>query len=92
MKKIFCIILCIVMFGVGLVGCGPTDEEIEQITSEYYSDTTAIIYLDGNLIVEGPVERELQYSNGIYIITIDGMSYKTHASNIVIIKDISKGE
>ena len=92
MKKIFCIVLCIVILGMWLFGCGPTDEEIEQITSEYYSGTTAIIYLDGNLIVEGPVERELHYSNGIYIITIGGMSYKTHASNIVIVKDISKGE
>ena len=92
MKKIFCIVLCIVMFVAGLFGCGPADEEIEQITREYYSNTTAIIYLDGRLIIEGPVEKELGYTNGVYTVTIEGKSYTTHISNIVIIKDISKGE
>lgn len=92
MKKAICAFFAVLLLIAVFNGCRPADEEIEQITSEYYSDMTAIIYLDGNLIAEGPVERELQYSNGIYVITIDGMSYKTHASNIVIIKDISKGE
>ena len=82
MKKIFCAVLCILMLGFGLVGCG----------DEYYAGKTAIIYLNGNLIAEGKVEKCTGYSYGNRSVTIDGVTYETHSSNIVIITDISKGE
>ena len=82
MKKIFCAILCALMLGGGLVGCG----------DERYAGKTAIIYLDGNLIAEGKVEKCRGWSYGSWSVTIDGVTYETHSSNVVIITDISKGE
>lgn len=82
MKKIFCAILCILMLGLNLVGCG----------DEYYVGKTAMIYLDGNLIAEGKVETCRGWSYGSWSVTIDGVTYETHSSNVVIITDISKGE
>lgn len=82
MKKIFCTILCVLMLGFGLVGCG----------DENYVGTTAIIYLDGHLIAEGKVEKCRGWSYGSWSVTIDGVTYETHSSNVVIITDILKGE
>ena len=82
MKKIFCAVLCVLMLGFGLVGCG----------DENYVGKTAMIYLNGNLIAEGKVEKCRGWSYGSWSVTIDGVIYETHSSNIVIITDISKGE
>lgn len=82
MKKIFCAVLCALMLGSWLVGCG----------DENYVGKTAIIYLDGNLIAEGKVEKCMGYTYGSWKVTIDGVTYETHSSNVVIITDISKGE
>ena len=76
MKKIFCTVLCALM-----LGCG----------DENYVGKPAIIYLDGNLIAEGEVEK-CHGINGSWTVTIDGVTYETHSSNVVIITDISKGE
>ena len=81
MKKIFCAILCTLILGLSLVGCG----------DEYYDNKTAMIYLDGNLIAEGKVEKCRGWSYGTWSVTIDGMTYDTHSSNVVIITDNSKG-
>ena len=82
MKKIFCATLCILMLWLSLAGCG----------DEYYAGKTAMIYLDGNLIAEGKVEKSMAHSSGTWSVTIDGVTYETHSSNVVIITDISKGE
>ena len=82
MKKIFCAALCILMLGFGLVGCG----------DEQYDNKTAMIYLGGNLIAEGKLEKYTGFSTGCCVLTIDGKSYQTHSCNFVIITDISKGE
>lgn len=82
MKKIFCAALCALMLGLGLAGCG----------DERYDNKTAMIYLDGNLIAEGKLEKYSGFSTGCCVLTIDGKSYQTHSCNFVIITDISKGE
>lgn len=82
MKKIFCAILCALMLGLGLAGCD----------DEHHGNVTAMIYLDGNLIAEGKVEKCRGWSYGSWSVTIDGVTYETHSSNVVIITDISKGE
>lgn len=82
MKKIFCAILCVLMLGSGLVGCGDKN----------HAGKTAIIYLDGNLIAEGKVEKCIGWSSGNWEVTINGVTYETHSSNVVIIIDNSKGE
>lgn len=90
MKKIFCAVLCALILGLGLSGCG--NEKYEELQKEYYAGKTAIVCLNGNLIAEGKLEEYVVYSNGICLLTIDGKSYKTHSCNFVIITDISKGE
>ena len=90
MKKIFCAALCILMLWLSLAGCG--DEQYEKLQKEYYAGKTAIIYLNGNLIAEGKLEKYVGYSHGICILTIDGKSYQTHSCNFVIITDIERGE
>ena len=75
MKKIFYVVLCALMLGSGLVGCG----------DEYYVGKTAIVYLDGNLIAEGKLEKYSGFSTGCCVLTIDGKSYQTHSCNFVII-------
>ena len=82
MKKIFCAALCILMLWLSLAGCG----------DEYYAGKTAMIYLDGNLVAEGKVEKCHGSSYGSWSMTIDGVTYETHCSNVVIITDNSKGE
>ena len=90
MKKIFCAVLCALMLGLGLAGCD--NEKYEELQKEYYAGKTAIIYLDGNLIAEGKLEKYVGYSTGACVLTIDGKSYQTHSCNFVIITDNSKGE
>lgn len=80
MKKIFCAVLCALILGLSLAGC----------EDENYVGKTAIIYLDGNLIAEGEVEK-CHGINGSWTVVIDGVTYETHSSNVVIITDISKG-
>lgn len=70
------------MLGLGLAGCG----------DESYVGKTAMIYLGGNLIAEGKLEKYQGWSYGSWSVTIDGVTYETHSSNVVIITDISKGE
>lgn len=82
MKKILCVAFCILMLWLSLDGCG----------DEYYAGKTAMIYLDGNLIAEGKVEKCRGWSYGSWSVTIDGVTYETHSSNVVIITDTSKGE
>ena len=82
MKKIFCAVLCILMLWLSLAGCGDED----------YDNKTAMIYLNGNLIAEGKIEKCRGWSYGSWSVTIDGVTYETHSSNVVIITDISKGE
>lgn len=82
MKKIFCAILCALMLSLSLAGCG----------DEQFVGMTAMIYLDGNLIAEGKVERCQGWSSGHWGVTIDGVTYETHSSNVVLITDNSKGE
>ena len=73
MKKIFCAVLCILMLWLNLAGCG--DEKYEELQKEYYAGKTAIISLDGNLIAEGKLEKYVGYSNGICILTINGLIF-----------------
>lgn len=58
-----------------LHGCG----EVQQ------DNKTAMIRLPDGSVVKGKAEVVAGYSSGIYEVTIDGVKYKTHGTNIVVI-------
>ena len=90
MKKIFCAALCILMLWLSLAGCG--DKKYEELQKEYYPGKIAIISLHGKLIADVKVQKFRGWSYGSWSVTIDGVTYETHSSNVVIITDTSKGE
>ena len=68
--------LC-VLFGVilALPGCSSSEENGE--TYAY------IFFPNGKMLVSGEVEAAWHGSNGLLGITIDGIEYQTHCSNVV---------
>ena len=68
--------LC-VLFGVilALPGCSSSKENGE--TYAY------IFFPNGKMLVSGEVEAAWHGSNGLLGITIDGIEYQTHCSNVV---------
>ena len=69
--------LC-VLFGVilALPGCSSSKENGE--TYAY------IFFPNGKMLVSGEVEAAWHGSNGLLGITIDGIEYQTHCSNVVL--------
>lgn len=70
--------LCM-LFGVILTlpGCSSSKENGE--TYAY------IFFPNGKMLVSGEVEAAWHGSNGLLGITIDGIEYQTHCSNIVLV-------
>lgn len=70
--------LCM-LFGVilALPGCSSSEENGE--TYAY------IFFPNGKMLVSGEVEAAWHGSNGLLCITIDGIEYQTHCSNIVLV-------
>ena len=69
--------LCM-LFGVilALPGCSSSKENGE--TYAY------IFFPNGKMLVSGEVEAAWHGSNGLLGITIDGIEYQTHCSNVVL--------
>lgn len=69
--------LC-VLFGVilALPGCSSSEENGE--TYAY------IFFPNGKMLVSGEVEAAWHGSSGLLGITIDGIEYQTHCSNVVL--------
>lgn len=69
--------LC-VLFGVilALPGCSSSKEN-----GEIYA---YIFFPNGKMLVSGEVEAAWHGSNGFLGITIDGIEYQTHCSNVVL--------
>lgn len=71
--------LCLVMLIAALVGCATYDTNTVHATAYVYTP-------DGKLIVNGDCDGYLLGSVGFIIVTIDGVKYKTHISNVTIIE------
>lgn len=81
MKKIFAIILIVVM-AVSLCACN------KQIVDLTYKYDRAIIYLPNGEVVEGKVESWKDFEDGDQIqVKIEGKTYLVHSSNVVLIDD-----
>ena len=71
--------LCFVMLVAALVGC--TTYESNTVLATVY------VYIpDGKLIVNGKCNGYQLGSDGFIVVTIDGVRYKTHTSNVTIIE------
>lgn len=77
--------LCLVMLVITCVGCGVTYSEDNTIES------VAFVYAPGGkLIVYGNLTYVNIFQNGRIVVEIDGITYTTHISNVVIAeKDLS---
>ena len=84
-KKIIAIALLIGSMTV-LVGCGNKD-----FLDTVYTFNKAIISLPDGEIVEGEVQNWTDYADGDQIqVTIDGIVYLVHSSNITLINDVGQ--
>lgn len=72
--------LC-VLFGVilALPGCSSSKEN-----GEIYATYAYIFFPNGKMLVSGEVEAAWHGSSGLLGITIDGIEYQTHCSNVVL--------
>lgn len=82
MKKLFVLILTLVMC-VGLfAGCGNMD-----IVDTVYTFDRAIISMPDGTIVSGKVDSWSDYEGDQLQVEINGVIYLTHATNVVLIAE-----
>lgn len=77
MKKIVIVAALLLALAFALGACGEKEEG---------KDVYAWIYLNGQTVVEGWVERLWDYRNGTLVVDIDGKRYTTHYANAVIVE------
>ena len=78
--RIIAIAICFAMLAASLVACGVTyDESSTNVTGYVYSP-------GGEVIARGKVTHYNVFSSGRVIVTINGVTYSTHLSNVVIME------
>ena len=75
MKKLVIVAALLVALAMALGACGET-----------HKATYAWIYLNGQTVVEGRVERLQEFRDGTLVVDIDGKRYTTHYFNAVIVE------
>ena len=74
--RIIAIAICFAMLAATLVACGVTyDESSTNVTGYVYSP-------GGELIAKGKVTYHNIFSSGCVVVTINGVTYSTHLSNM----------
>ena len=76
--------LCLVMLVAALVGC--TTYDTNTVRANRVRATAYVYTPDGKLIVNGNCNGYQLGSDGFIVVTIDGVRYKTHTSNVTIIE------
>ena len=83
MKKIIAITLSALMLFATLTGCGNKD-----MWDTNYTYDKAIISMPNGAILEGKISNWTDYEDGDQIqVTIDGVVYLVHSSNIILINE-----
>lgn len=70
--------LC-VLFGVILTLPGCSSNKKNDETYAY------VFFPNGKMLVSGKVESAIHGSSGFFSVTIDGIKYQTHCSNVVFV-------
>lgn len=83
MKKIIAVSLSALMLVAMLTGCGNKD-----LWDTNYTYDKAIISMPNGTVLEGKIDNWTDYEDGDQIqVTIDGVVYLVHSSNIVLINE-----
>lgn len=78
--RIIAIAICFAMLAATLVACGVTyDESSTNVTGYVYSP-------GGEVIARGKVTYWNAFTSGRAVVTINGVTYTTHLSNVVIME------
>ena len=79
-KKLLVLLLCGLMLIMGFAGC---NRSLFDTTLKF---DEAYIYMPDGTVVHGEVEKWRDFEDGDQLqVTIDGIAYLTHATNIVLI-------
>lgn len=80
MKKKILLLLCVVMLTIGFAGCN------KSLFDTTYKFDEAVIYIPDGSVVRGKVDKWTDFEDGDQLqVTIDGITYLTHATNVVLI-------
>ena len=83
MKKIFAVILVLLMCALVLCGCQIGNRNIGWDTTQTFR--WAIIQLGNGELIEGAVESWRDFEDGDEVqLTINGITYLTHYSNVIL--------
>lgn len=83
MKKKILLLLCVIMLAIGCTGCAGCNRSLFDTT---YKFNEAIIYIPDGSVVRGTVDKWTDFEDGDQLqVTIDGVTYLTHATNVVLI-------
>lgn len=77
--RLIAFVLFLAMLVAALVGCATYDTNTIHATAYVYTP-------DGKLIVNGNCNGYQLGGDGFIVVTIDGVRYKTHTSNVTIIE------
>lgn len=79
--RIIAIAICFAMLAASLVACGVTYDDESSINASGY-----VYSPGGEVIARGKVTHYNVFSSGRVIVTINGVTYTTHISNVVIME------
>lgn len=79
--RIITIAICFAMLAASLVACGVTYNEEPSINASGY-----VYSPGGEVIARGKVTHYNVFSSGRVIVTINGVTYSTHLSNVVVME------
>ena len=83
MKKLICILLVVLTMAMCLMGCGN-----QAIFDTTWTFERAIVFLPNGEKIEGNVTSWSEFDGSDMIqVTIDGKTYLTHSSNVVMIAE-----
>ena len=80
MKKIIFVVIMLIMLVAVMSGCN------RAMFDTHFAFDEAMVALPDGTFVKGPVSSWNDYEDGDQLqVTIDGVTYLTHASNVVLI-------
>lgn len=78
--RIIAIAICFAMLAATLVACGVTyDESSTNVTGYVYSP-------GGEIVARGKITYWNVFNSGRTVVTINGVTYTTHISNVVVME------